>query len=243
MNNFTITQVRDNYFQVMSGKVEDFNIVFEGIDIDECRDYIAKNITETQTVRYWGVEKGIRFATFITAHPEVKIPRQEFSSKDTSINSVKLPAVFGKLERLMAEEGIENIRHIVHDYGCGKYPELAANWCNAHGHGYVGTDPYNQDKDTFEYNSRLAEEYCDIGICSNVLNVIKEDEIVDGILKTLSRYQRAYITVYTGNSSGIGAKSKNDCWQRNEKLPAYKARCERLGINCRVKNNVLILQK
>ena len=62
-------------------------------------------------------------------------------------------------------------------------------------------------------------------VCSNVLNVIAEDSVIESIAADIRRIivggGTAYITVYEGNRSGAGRQTGPDQWQRNEKLSAY----------------------
>ena len=68
--------------------------------------------------------------------------------------------------------------------------------------------------------------YYDCIICSNVLNVISDNEIIYYILNRIRDFivyhkQAIFVTVYEGNKSGIGKITKKDCYQRNEPLSNY----------------------
>lgn len=152
--------------------------------------------------------------------------KQKYSSAETSINSTKLPAIYGKVKEL-GDPAMSVI-----DYGCGKYLDNYKAKVNCQLSGY---DPYNRpDTDA------LNRSY-DIAICSNVLNVIAEDDIRESIareLKTLAPI--VYITVYEGNRSGVGKVSKKDCWQENRKLADYTDELKSVFHNVTIKNGMAI---
>lgn len=122
---------------------------------------------------------------------------QRYSSANTSINSSKLPKIYGIIaDKIKGKSAI--------DYGCGKYFD------NYGLENVVGYDPYNRP-DT----SALESNY-DVAICSNVLNVIAEREERIAVLNQLKRLAPvSYITVYEGNRSGVGQPTKADCFQLN----------------------------
>ena len=71
----------------------------------------------------------------------------------------------------------------------------------------------------------------DVFICSNVLNIIKENDIIQDIIETMAykslkntnriEHKPFFVTIYDGDKSGIGRQSQDDCWQRNLKLQSY----------------------
>lgn len=131
--------------------------------------------------------------------------KQEFTSANTSINSKKLPAIYKMISDLVTEN--DNVI----DFGCGKYFDnynLPANY-----HGY---DPYNRP------NSEELNIKYDVALCSNVLNVIMEKEVRRQLLEDLKHIaKRVFITVYEGDKSGKGKKTKEDCYQLNRKHNDY----------------------
>lgn len=145
--------------------------------------------------------------------------KQTYTSAAMSINSAKLPAVFSKLP----EKPIALL-----DYGCGKYTDHIR--VALPGTAYIPYDKYNQP----DAVNRRAEIYVrsfqaagvavDV-VCSNVLNVIAEDAVIESIAADIRGIiaggGTAYITVYEGNRSGAGRQTGPDQWQRNEKLSAY----------------------
>lgn len=137
---------------------------------------------------------------------------QKHTSADTSINSTKVPTGFRKA----IPTGI------VFDYGCGKFPSTNAAYCYEMGATeYIPYDPYNSYyADLDEYTAAVDTLYC-----TNVLNVIDNDEtieeIIHNVMKLLAPRGRAIFTVYEGNGTGEGRETKPDCWQTNKRIEAY----------------------
>lgn len=130
---------------------------------------------------------------------------QKYTSADTSINSKKIPAIYN-----LVSSKIKPTDQVI-DYGCGKYFDnynLPEN--------FVGYDPYNRD-----IKEVLNRKY-DVALCSNVLNVIMEDEIRSDLLRTLKAIAtKVFITIYEGDGDGIGKPTKEDCFQLNRKKRSY----------------------
>ena len=144
---------------------------------------------------------------------------QEYSSSMTSINVLKKPAVYQmiKTETIRQKTKSKREEPIVVDYGCGRQ-EHKLEGCRV-----VGYDPYwqspEQNKEALEL---IKNKKADLIICSNVLCVIKEDEIVKTIVEAIEQSGIGYLfKIYEGNKTGVGAKSKSDCWQRNERTKDY----------------------
>lgn len=146
--------------------------------------------------------------------------KQQFSSAATSINSNRLPAVYSKLPV---------IPRVILDYGCGRYtdhiraalPEETI---------YLPYDVYNQPQRVNLQTVKLLEDFHSARfpvsvVCSNVLNVIMEDAIIDGIAANIRDIIRdggtAYITVYEGDRTGQGRQTGPDQWQRNQRVREY----------------------
>ena len=145
---------------------------------------------------------------------------QEFTSKNTSINSNKLPTAFHKFKPDSGER--------VLDYGCGRFWANTASYCYRNNvRMYLPYDKYNcsdnLNASTLDY---LKASSADRVYCCNVLNVIKEDEIVQNIVDDCIHFLCcggvAIFQIYTGNNSGVGSVTKADCYQRNSKGLAYK---------------------
>lgn len=159
---------------------------------------------------------------------------QKHTSANTSINSTKLPAVYNKFK---FQPGMR-----VLDYGCGKYvdhikkkmDELDCNW--------YGYDKFNQPEViNMETKHMMKNGRFDIGICSNVLNVIDSPDVIKYIVKELKDCcETAVFFIYEGNKSGIGKISKNDCWQRNESVDLYVELISDMGYNPIRKGNMIV---
>lgn len=149
---------------------------------------------------------------------------QTYTSAGTSINSTRLPAVYRKFPARFGG--------LLLDYGCGRYTDHIRNVVEtAAKMTYLPYDPYNQPEDTNEATwdaVRWATTNVvpvDV-VCSNVLNVIDDDETVRSIAQQISAIARstggtAYITVYEGDRSGIGRRTGPDQYQRNQPLEYY----------------------
>ena len=163
---------------------------------------------------------------------------QTYSSAATSINSIKLPAIYNKLTDsayLWASSYL--------DFGCGRYTQHIADHVATRAyevaqqsrehrdhmgiwHGY---DAYNQTEEVNELELeafREEGEYLDqMVICSNVLNVIDSEETIAWIAARLMAWAdngaAIMVTVYEGDKSGVGRPTKTDCYQRNEKITDY----------------------
>lgn len=154
---------------------------------------------------------------------------QRYTSKDTSVNTGKLPFLFSHLESLIGKA--EKPDHYILDIGCGKETAHIREKVKSLGWGYIGYDPYNQDEDE-QGVARLAMALFPISIAtlSNVVNVIDDDQamldaIRMGIYNTASH--TVLVTIYEGDRTGIGRVTKRDCYQRNMKrkdyLPLFKS--------------------
>ena len=123
----------------------------------------------------------------------------KYTSANTRINSTTLPAIYK-----MVSDKISKTDQVI-DYGCGKYFDnynLPDN--------FAGYDPYNRN------NPKVLNRKYDVALCSNVLNVIAEQEVRLDILSRLKELAKIiYITVYEGNRSGNSKRTKEDCFQLN----------------------------
>lgn len=141
---------------------------------------------------------------------------QLFTSADTSINNVKIPAAITKYPPEIGES--------VCDYGCGKYTEhIKAHLDDCM---YFPYDPYNQTKTV---NNAARRYGCTYGynriyMC-NVLNVIDSDDAIKDALHRafawLNIGGKLIIQIYEGDKSGVGRQTKTDCYQRNAKTAVY----------------------
>lgn len=150
---------------------------------------------------------------------------QRYTSANTSINSTKLPYVFSKVAFPKGRK--------ITDYGCGKHIKHIKEKVNAQGCEYVPYDPFNLP------DSKFPKEN-DITVCSNVLNVIAENDVIENIIKEMCEASRiVLITVYEGNGSGVGKVTGADQYQRNEKTKVYASRIREMGYEVTVKNRII----
>lgn len=148
---------------------------------------------------------------------ELDTPEQKYSSAKTSINSTKLPAIFGLVD---FEQGTINL-----DYGGGKF-DNATEALSERGVTNLIYDPFNRSK---EHNDKVLSTVrenhgADTITCSNVLNVIAEPvvrlSVISNIRKLLKSTGVAYFTVYEGSGSGEG-KETSSGYQLNRKTADY----------------------
>lgn len=158
--------------------------------------------------------------------------KQQYSSAETSINSKKLPAIYRRARKI----GLILPGTCVLDYGCGKHTALIREYAAREGFSWHGYDPYNLP-DSVPVTAPVV-------LCSNVLNVIAEDEIVDDVIRQCVAYAQvaAVFTIYDGDRSGVGRQTGKDQYQRNERMRAYKARIEALGYDVVSKAGMLIVR-
>lgn len=162
---------------------------------------------------------------------------QGYTSKATSINRNKLPAVYRKVQ-LSAP--------YVLDYGCGKYTDHIRSALPLHT--FLPYDPYNQPMEVntdsmLMVDIAIGKRYPVDVVCSNVLNVIDDDDTIREIVRQVESIVNrsggnAYFTVYEGNRSGIGKASGWDQYQRNEPTRNYL----RFFRNAIIKNGVIIIR-
>lgn len=147
---------------------------------------------------------------------------QTYTSARTSMNARKLPKVYGKLPPLP--------RHsFLFDYGCGKYTDHIRSALP--GVVYCPYDPFNQPADVNARSLYYVRTAAHIRmpvtvVCSNVLNVIDDDDTLRDIAATIAWIVvrsggTGYVTVYAGDRSGTGRQTGPDQYQRNEPLQAY----------------------
>ena len=138
---------------------------------------------------------------------------QEFDSKETSIRTIN---------RVYKNFSFKP-NSLILDYGGGKYDDNAL-YMKKLGNTVLVYDPYNRTKkhnDTVK--QYISANKLDYIVCSNVLNVIKEDAVIYELLsdiKNIGINTVKVFTVYEGNKSGIGCKTKKG-YQRNLKYTCY----------------------
>ena len=151
---------------------------------------------------------------------------QEYDSKDTSVKI--LPATFTKF-------GLKPTDRVL-DWGGGQY-DIAKK---AVENGYPGikfevVDAFNRSE---THNDRILAEYkadpATVLTINNVLNVIKETEIIEDVIRESKEYLAAdgvcYIKIYEGNDvdgkTGNG-KVTSSGWQNNQPAEWYRQFAEK----------------
>lgn len=161
---------------------------------------------------------------------------QKHSSKNTSINTVRLPAVYKNIHWRRYNNFVDQY-HVI-DIGCGRIEtqQMIKKLMNGYGiKRFYPWDPYHEciiskSKTLQVMNNTETKK---IIICSNVLNVIDNDDDLNVLITSICdmsviqepngiyRMNPVFITVYEGDKSSIGRETKKDCWQRNERLRVY----------------------
>lgn len=148
---------------------------------------------------------------------------QKYTSAETSINSSQLPKIYR-----LAKDEIKG--KAVIDYGCGKFFDSYVGKVDAELHGY---DPYHRP------DKAVLGKHFDVALCSNVLNVIAEEEERRNVLESLRELaDESLITVYEGDGSGIGRETKKDCYQLNRKTGDYKQELDNVFDDTKLKGKV-----
>jgi len=176
---------------------------------------------------------------------------QKISSAATSVN--QLPAVLRLIDKLYGK-GHHGAQFWVDvdvclDYGGGKYDKLTDALAKRRIWNLVW-DPFNRSEDHNALVLKLcAARRADFGICSNVLNVIREPKIRKDVLEDISigveKDGMIFITVHEGDKSSKGKKTSKG-WQSNRPAKNYMREIRRVFPNsfgCRWGNKALIVCK
>lgn len=152
--------------------------------------------------------------------------KQKYTSKRTSVNVTKIPALFKKVDWDLHKSN--RIDWINFDYGCGKSCGVVTNFLGGKGLKNIPYDPFNLPHDMNQNALRRVEVLrgVDSVTCSNVLNVIMEDSIRTEVIKNIKTLLRingvAYFTVYEGDKTGIiKVDDERDSVQLNRKAKTY----------------------
>lgn len=140
---------------------------------------------------------------------------QTLTSKSTAVNTKakKLPALFKKIDIDPKDEVV--------DYGSGGNP-LSREYVEKIGATYFPYDPYNEDGKVNAHTNYVLSLGTDVFVCSNVLNVIDDDDTIRQIIALAYWGSYAYFfSVYEGDRSGCGRQTGADQWQRNETIQKY----------------------
>lgn len=170
---------------------------------------------------------------------DVDDTEQEYTSANTSINSSKLPAIF-KLINLSPNT-------INLDFGGGRF-DNASEYLAAKDVTNLIYDPYNRSS---EHNKNVLDTIrknngADTATCSNVLNVIKEENarhtVIQNIYNLLKSNGIAYFTVYEGTGKGNEGATKSG-YQLNRKTVDYVDEIKEVFSNVTRKGKLIIANK
>ena len=160
---------------------------------------------------------------------------QNYSSANTWVNTKqgKMPSLYKQI--IFPNGGI------VVDYGCGNETALLEEKAKSDGAIWYGYDlNWKPDQDTLN----VLNNGVDLAIACNLLNVIDDDEEVKRIISLLVEHSdNTIFQIYTGNNSDIGKLTKNDCWQRNNKISWYVDLIRSMGYDANSKSNYIYCRK
>lgn len=166
---------------------------------------------------------------------ELEKSEQEISSANTSINSSKLPAIF-KMVKF-------NPNTINLDYGGGRFDNVA-EYLKDYDVINLVYDPYNRSN---KHNSDVINELkknsgADSATISNVLNVIKEPNARQVVLRNVYSLLKSgapvYITVYEGTGTGEEKETKSG-YQLNRKTQDYLDEIKKVFPNAQRKGKLI----
>lgn len=148
-------------------------------------------------------------------------PDQDYTSAATSINSKRVPKTF----RTLGKKGIFTRNHVNLDIGGGKFDTANHFLEENYGAQNFVYDPFNRSEDHNENVIALCGNgQSDTVTIFNVLNVIKEDEVIIDVLKkahdALKLGGHVFVSVWDGNKSGIGKETRKG-YQRNQLIDDY----------------------
>jgi hypothetical protein len=125
------------------------------------------------------------------------------------------------------------------DIGGGKF-DANKQFAEAFGVKLYVYDKFNRSA---EENREALACQPDVIICNNVLNVIDDGQALRNVIALCASYQvPCYFTIYEGDKSGIGGKSKEDCWQRNWRSGKYVPILKKIFHSVVRKGNLIICQ-
>lgn len=139
--------------------------------------------------------------------------KQKYTSADTSINVVNL--VYKKFP---FEKG-----SVILDYGGGKY-DTNKEYMATKGVKLMVFDPFNRSKTHNMQVLKRTKNGVDYIVCSNVLNVIAEPEIIHDVIENIrqlaGKKAKVIFAIYEGDKTGKG-KVTTKGYQRNQKTTDY----------------------
>lgn len=157
---------------------------------------------------------------------------QQYSSAQTSLNQVSAGH-----KKIKWKAGTVNL-----DWGGGKSDMGTEYLKKEHDVTNYVYDPFNRSSSE---NAKALKSKPDTITNHNVLNVIKEDEVIIEMLKEWKKVASAktiYITVYEGNRSGEG-KPTSKGYQRNQKLADYLPLVQKVFPSASKKGSMIVINK
>lgn len=219
-------------------RVTDGNRKGTVIDCDSIKVLVDWDYSETDDIE-WVMKEDLSFIDSLKESTDEEVglenPEQEFSSSATSINSNKLPAIYNMVEFRPGD--------VVVDFGGGKF-DNAVNYLKDKDVTLLVYDPYNRSAEHNKEVLRLLKEHggADAAVNSNVLNVIKEPEAREAVLKNIKKITKRgapiYITVYEGRGDGAEGPTKSG-YQLNRKTGDYMDEVGRVFSNVKRKGKLI----
>lgn len=201
-------------------RVTDGNRKGTVLDCDAIKVLVDWDYSDTDDIE-WVMKEDLSFIDSLNESTQEEIdienPEQEFSSAATSINSTKLPAIYNMVNFRPGD--------VVVDFGGGKF-DNAVNYLKDKDVTLLVYDPYNRSAEHNKEVLRILKEHggADAAVNSNVLNVIKEPEAREAVLKNIKKITKRgapiYITVYEGRGDGAEGPTKSG-YQLNRKTSDY----------------------
>lgn len=156
---------------------------------------------------------------------------QTYTSKNTSVNTAKVPAIYNRIDWDKIRKTFpQKTKFSVFDYGCGREWWHISKFMRHKEWAWFGYDPYWED---ISYNFgtfdtllkmflREPEQLCVI-LTSNVLNVIDDEMEIKRIQQYCSQNPNLlyFHKIYRGDRSGIPKVTKVDCFQWNKPAEFY----------------------
>lgn len=208
------------------------------IDCDSIKVLVDWDYSDTDDIE-WVMKEDLSFIDSLNESTQEEIdienPEQEFSSAATSINSTKLPAIYNMVNFRPGD--------VVVDFGGGRF-DNAVNYLKDKNVTLLVYDPYNRSAEHNKEVLRILKEHggADAAVNSNVLNVIKEPEAREAVLRNIKKITKRgapiYITVYEGRGDGAEGPTKSG-YQLNRKTSDYMDEVGRVFSNVKRKGKLI----
>lgn len=141
---------------------------------------------------------------------------QMYTSEKTAINRKKIPAVYKKIN-LTSLSYPNAYGSRVLDYGTGRAAPIIRKFLAED----ISLYPYDPYCLSPAVNQKALNSDPHAIVCSGVLNVIKEDDVILDIVARFKSYGVPFfISVGEGDKSGIG-NANDKGWSRNQKISEY----------------------